>query len=64
MRGTARFLFLVHIAVMVSANVPITTPASETPLDLVIVEGTATFVFGEDGEGLGWEPSPSIPSSS
>ncbi len=55
MRGIARLLFLVLIAVMVGANIPITTPASEPALDLGMEEGTTTFVIGEDGEGLTYE---------
>ena len=64
MRGTARLLFLVLIAVMVGANIPITTPASEPALDLGTEEGTVTFVVGEDGEGSGQERTRSITSSS
>jgi hypothetical protein len=58
MRAIARFLFLVLIAVMVGANIPITTPASEPAMDLDIEEyGSGTYVVGEDGEGLTYTSS-------
>ena len=57
MRGIARSLILVLIAVMVGANIPITTPASEPAVDLGIEEeGPITFVVGEDGEGSSKNP--------
>ena len=52
MRGTARILFLVLIVVMVGANIPITTPASQPVWDLGTEETQVTFFVGEGGEGL------------
>ena len=56
MRGIARLLFLVLIAVMVGANIPITAPASQPAVDLgTEEEGPATFIVGEGGDGLVYE---------
>jgi len=56
MRGIARLLFLVLIAVMVGANVPIATPSSQPAVDLgTEEEGPATHGIGEGGEGWGYE---------
>jgi PKD repeat protein len=53
MRDIARVTFLVLIAVMVGANIPITTPSSQPALDLGSDDEVAeTFVVGEGGEGL------------
>jgi hypothetical protein len=55
MRAIARSLILVLIAVMVGANIPITSPSSQPAWDLGIEEAPESFVVGEDGEGLSYE---------
>ncbi|UCC92493.1 MAG: C1 family peptidase, partial [Thermoplasmata archaeon] len=62
MRGTARIMFLVLIAVMVGANIPITTPSSQPAWDLGTEEGPEPFVVGEDGEGLSYTSHPATAS--